>query len=114
MPARARDGACDVSAFPRGYPLALWMLTSRAENTEMNANRVLVGSAMGALLLGLAVLEVMSQRVRVDQPTTAASDLGEAPTDSWPELERSCALGPIESRQTEAVYLADMEDRFDR
>ena len=110
MPARARDGACDVSAFPRGYPLALWMLTSRAENTEMNANRVLVGSAMGALLLGLAVLEVMSQRVRVDQPTTAASD----PTDSWPELERSCTLGPIESRQTEAVYLADMEDRFDR
>ena len=80
----------------------------------MNANRVLVGSAVGALLLGLGVLEVMTQRVRIDQPVTAASELGEAPTDSWPELELSFARGPIESRDTEAVYLADVEDRFDR
>jgi len=77
----------------------------------MNANRVLVGSAVGALLLGLGVLEVMSQRVRVDQPSTGVSDLGEAPTHSWPEL--NLALDPTASRETEAVYL-DAEDRSDR
>jgi len=90
------------------------MLGSRVEGTEMNANGVLVGSAVGALLLGLGVLEVTSQRVRVDQPSTGVSDLGEAPTDPWPELELSLTLGPLESPEAEAEYLADAEDHSER
>lgn len=88
------------------------MLAFRVEDTEMNANRVLVGSAVGTVLLGLGVLEVLSQKVRVDQPSTAVSDVGEAPTDSWPELD--LALDPTASQETEAVYLVDAEDRSDR
>jgi hypothetical protein len=85
------------------------MLVFRVEDTEMNANRVLTASAVGALLLGLGVLEVMSQRVRVDQPSAVVSDLGEARTHSWPDLD--LALDPTASQETEAVYLVDAEDR---
>lgn len=68
----------------------------------MDAIRVLVGSTVVTLLLGLGVLEVTSQRVRPDKPPTAASD---APGDV-PDVE----LGPAMSWETETVHLVETEE----
>lgn len=80
----------------------------------MNANRVLAASAAGAFLLGLGVLEVMSLRVRVDQPPAVVSDLGEAPTNSWPEPELDFAVEPTERPETDVMPLFEAECRFER
>ena len=79
----------------------------------MNANRVLAASAAGTVLLGLGVLEVMSLRVRVDQPPAVVSDVGEAPTNSWLEPELDFAVEPTERRETEVMALFDAECRFE-
>ncbi len=43
--------------------------------------RVLVGSAVVIMLLSLALLEIVSERVRVDQPPAAVSNPGDEATD---------------------------------
>lgn len=68
----------------------------------MDAIRVLVGSTVVTLLLGLGVLEVTSQRVRPDQPSTAASDA----QGDLPDVE----LGPVMSWETETVHLVETEE----
>lgn len=83
----------------------------------MDAIRVLVGSTVATLLLGLGVLEVTSQRVRIDQPSTAASDPGEAPTPVWQNSLNAqgdvldADLGPPAGRETEAVHFVETEER---
>ncbi len=69
----------------------------------MDAIRVLVGSTVVTLLLGLGVLAVMSQRVRVDQPSTVASDAQAELSD--------VDLGPAAGWETEAVHLVETEAR---
>jgi hypothetical protein len=68
----------------------------------MDAIRVLVGSTVATLLLGLGVLEVTSQRVRPDPPSTAASD---AQAD-LPDVE----LGPAAGWESETVQLVETEE----
>lgn len=43
--------------------------------------RILIGSAVVIILLGLAVLEIVSERVRVDQPSSAILNPGAEPQD---------------------------------
>ncbi len=45
--------------------------------------RILVSSAVVIILLGLAVLEIVSERVRVDQPSSAVLKPGAEPQDQW-------------------------------
>lgn len=42
------------------------------EGSDMNATWIPVGSAIGVVLLSLAILEVMSERPRVDRSSVAA------------------------------------------
>lgn len=55
----------------------------------MNATWIPVGSAVGIILLSLVVLEVMSERVRVDRSSTAAWTFREAPAHSGPAFPDS-------------------------
>ncbi len=43
--------------------------------------RILISSAVVIILLGLAVLEIVSERVRVDQPSPAILNPGAEPQD---------------------------------
>jgi hypothetical protein len=45
--------------------------------------RILVSSAVVIILLGLAVLEIVSERVRVDHLSSAVLDPGAEPQDRW-------------------------------
>jgi len=79
----------------------------------MDAIRVLVGSTVATLLLGLGILEVTSQRVRTDQPSTAASDR----TPAWPSSPSAPGdlldvdIDPPAGQETEAVRLVEAEER---
>ncbi len=50
--------------------------------------RILIGSAVVMILLGLAVLEIVSERVRVDidQPSSAILNPGAEPQDRWQDF----------------------------
>lgn len=48
----------------------------------MNATWIPIGTAVGILLLSLAVLEVMSERVGVDRSFTGAGTVWETPAHS--------------------------------
>ena len=82
----------------------------------MDAIRVLVGSTVATLLLGLGILEVASQRVRIDPPSTAA-DLAEVPSPSRqsslsaPGDLLDVDLGPTTGRDTETVRFVEAEER---
>lgn len=79
----------------------------------MDAIRVLVGSTVATLLLGLGILEVTSQRVRIDQPSTAASD----PTSSGQNSLNAQGdlldvdLDPPAGGETETVRFVETEER---
>ena len=76
----------------------------------MNATWILVGSAVAIILLSLAVLEVMSAGVRVDEPGPAAWRSLDAPLHSelTPDDLLTLDLGP-EADKTE--HSADGDDR---
>ena len=48
--------------------------------------RILIGSAVVLILLGLAVLEIVSERVRVDQPSSAILNPGAEPQHRWQDF----------------------------
>ena len=84
----------------------------------MNATWIPVGSAVAIILLGLAVLEVMSAGVRVDQPSTAAWRLWDPPAHSGPGFLDApddllpLDFGPTVGRETaETTHAADGDDR---
>ena len=48
--------------------------------------RILVSSAVVIILLGLAVLEIVSEGVRVDQPFSEVLNPGAEPQDQWQDF----------------------------
>jgi hypothetical protein len=72
---------------------------------EMNAVWIPIGSAVAIILLSLGVLDIMSERVRVDQ-SSAAAVLD--PPDDFLTLE----FGPTVGRETpETTNAADGDNR---
>jgi hypothetical protein len=84
----------------------------------MNAMWIPVGSAVAIILLSLGVLEVMSERVRVDQSSTAVWRFWETPAHSGsafldaPDDLLTLELGPTVGREPpETMHGADGDDR---
>lgn len=82
----------------------------------MNATWIPVGSAVGLILLGLGVLEVMSAGVRVDQSPPGDRTFWEAPAHSSPEHSSDDVLtlefGPRVGRETAGtLHALDEDDR---
>jgi hypothetical protein len=48
--------------------------------------RILVSSAVVIILLGLAVLEIVSERVRVDPPSSTVLNPDAEPQDRWQDF----------------------------
>jgi len=77
----------------------------------MNATWIPLGSAVGLILLGLGVLEVMSTGVRVDQSPPGARTFWEAPAHS-PDDVLTLEFGPMIGRETaETFHALDGDDR---
>ena len=76
----------------------------------MNATWIPVGSAVAIILLSLAVLQVMSKGVRVDEPVSAAWRFSEAPmhAELTPDDLLTLNLGP---ETGEAIHSADGDGR---
>lgn len=69
----------------------------------MNAAWIPVGSAVVMILLGLGVLEVTSKQVRVEEPSPAAWQAGEAPTPSGLTQDDLVTLGLAAERTGSAA-----------
>jgi hypothetical protein len=70
-----------------------------AAEMKTTALRILVGSAVVMIFLGLAVLEIVSERVRVDQLSSPVLNPDAQPQDRWDFLVtqgdlRNLELGP--------------------
>lgn len=77
----------------------------------MNATWIPVGSAVGIILLGLGVLEVMSAGVRVDQSPPGAWAVWETPAHSPDDL-LTLEFGPTVGRETaETLHPVDGDER---
>ncbi len=76
----------------------------------MNTTWIPVGSAVAITLLSLAVLEVMSKGVRVDEPVPAARRFSNAPmhAELTPDDLLTLDLGP---ETGETMHSADGDDR---
>ncbi len=48
--------------------------------------RVLVASAVVVILLSLAILEIVSERIRVEHPPSAVSNPRDEPWDRWQDF----------------------------
>jgi hypothetical protein len=73
----------------------------------MRATWIPVGSAVAIILLGLGVLEVMSERVRVDEPSaTWRSWVAPTPSGLTPD-----DLLPLDLGREPALRSADGDDR---
>ena len=71
----------------------------------MNAMWIPVGSAVAIILLSLGVLEVMSERVRVDKSSMGARRFWETPAHSGPAFNApddllTLEFGPTVGRET--------------
>jgi hypothetical protein len=93
------------------------MALGRRGGTEMNATWIPLVSAVAIILLGLAVLEVMSEGVRVDQSPTVWR-LWDTPAHSGPAVLDTpddlltLGLGPNVDRDTAEMTLsAGRDDR---
>ena len=76
----------------------------------MNATWIAVGSAVAIILLSLGVLEVMSERVRVDEPVPAASRVSVAPTHAELTPDDLLTLD-LRPGTGETIHSADGDDR---
>jgi hypothetical protein len=85
------------------YQMASRMLLSRAEEHDMSTpGRILASLVLAALFLAIAVLEVVSERVRVEPAITEPSPVYLADLEAWEESGYTLTV-PEETRSIVAL-----------